>query len=342
MALRVVLATCCVVGGARAAAAQASTQQPASILFFPKVVVDATHDTVIQITNATNSAREARCVYLDGAPTADGPPRCAQTNFDLQLVGRQTALWVLSAGQRSTSGAVVGEIQQPLRLVPPMAPGFAGALVCVEVDAAGSPVPGNALIGTATLQHPTTGDVAQYDALGVQGGDNNDGNDVLCLGDVLSEECPNGAEYDGCPGQWTLDFVAEGAADALAGPGSSVGTELTVMPCAQNFRLSNSPGVTLEFSVYNEFETLFGASTSMGCWATPTLTEINDSAFSAAGLGTLHARAVVRLGEGGAGFVLVAQEFHAVAGAPAASAATVPHLDPASALADVVTLPPIP
>ncbi len=345
----VVLATCCVAGGARAAAAQASTQQAGSILFFPKVVVDATHDTVIQISNASNSARHARCVYLDGAlthaalpPSPANPPRCAQTNFDLQLVGRQTALWVVSAGQRSTSGDVVGDIPQPLRLVPPMAPGFTGALVCVEVDSAGAPVAGNALIGTATVQHPATGDVAQYDALGVEGFDNNDGNDVLCLGDVPSAECPNGAEYDGCPGRWVLDFVAEGAEDPLAGAGSSVHTELTVLPCAQDFRLSDPTSGSVNFNVYNEFETQFSTSTSLLCWGTRTLTEISDSAFSAADLGTLHARTVMTAGAGDGGVAVVAQEFHTVSGAAASSAATVPHLDPDTVRADLVTLPPIP
>jgi len=340
-ALAVALAVSCITGRVRDAAAQGSTQQSASILFFPTVQVDETHDTVIQITNASNSARNARCVYLDGSLTAAGAPRCAQTNFDLQLVARQTALWVVSAGQRATSGAVVDDIPQPLRLVPPLAAGFAGALVCVEVDAAGFPIAGNAMIGTATLQHPANGNVAQYDAFGLRGFDTNDGNEVLCLGGTVTAACPNGAEYEGCPGRWVLNFIAEGAEDPLAGAGSSVQTELTVLPCAQDFRLSNPTSVTVNFSVYNEFESQLSASTDVSCWVTSPLIAISDLAFSAADLGTLHARAVVTAGLLDGGVALVAREIHSVSGAPASSGATVPHLDPADARADVITLPPV-
>ena len=37
-------------------------------------------------------------------------------------------------------------------------------------------------------------DVAKYNAIGVIGNENNDGDNVLCLGGEPGEECPNGAE----------------------------------------------------------------------------------------------------------------------------------------------------
>ena len=54
-------------------------------------------------------------------------------------------------------------------------------------------------------------DVAKYNAIGVIGNENNDGDNVLCLGGEPSEECPNGAEYDACPQVWIANHFAEGA-----------------------------------------------------------------------------------------------------------------------------------
>src|SRR5947209_3484311 len=52
---------------AHGSAAQVTTDRPASILFFPKINVDATHDTLVQMTNGTNPARHARCFYIGAA-----------------------------------------------------------------------------------------------------------------------------------------------------------------------------------------------------------------------------------------------------------------------------------
>ena len=55
-----------VVGGAQA---QVTTERSASILVFPKVIADGTRDTVIQITNTSNSMVHAHCFYVNGALT---------------------------------------------------------------------------------------------------------------------------------------------------------------------------------------------------------------------------------------------------------------------------------
>ena len=41
------------------------TEKSASILIFPKVIADSETDTVIQITNTSNSMVHARCFYVD-------------------------------------------------------------------------------------------------------------------------------------------------------------------------------------------------------------------------------------------------------------------------------------
>src|SRR5262249_53876008 len=45
-----------------------STARSSSILVFPKVIADGTRDTVIQITNTSNSVVYAHCFYVNGAP----------------------------------------------------------------------------------------------------------------------------------------------------------------------------------------------------------------------------------------------------------------------------------
>ncbi|MFN8640742.1 MAG: hypothetical protein U0802_03445 [Candidatus Binatia bacterium] len=61
-----------VVGGAQA---QVTTEKSSSILVFPKVISDGTRDTVIQITNTSNSMVHAHCFYVNGALTfPDLPP----------------------------------------------------------------------------------------------------------------------------------------------------------------------------------------------------------------------------------------------------------------------------
>ena len=72
-------------------------------------------------------------------------------------------------------------------------------------------------------------DVAKYNAIGVIGNENNDGDNVLCLGGEPSEECPNGAEYDACPQVWIANHFAEGAPNPTDTTGS-VDTTWTIVP----------------------------------------------------------------------------------------------------------------
>ena len=46
-----------------------TTEKSASILVFPKVIADGNRDTIIQITNTSNSIQYAHCFYVDAALT---------------------------------------------------------------------------------------------------------------------------------------------------------------------------------------------------------------------------------------------------------------------------------
>lgn len=282
------------------AAAAVTTEQSASILVFPKVVADGTRDTIIQITNTSNSIRQAHCFYVNGAlanpllpPGQFNQPQCIETDFDILLTRQQPTHWVVSQGRLfnseqtcrtaicdpATTGTDAADCcdagLDPLR-VPPVVPDFVGELKCIEVDESGAPEGGNALKGEATIVDPTNdNDVAKYNAIGIKGFDNNDRNTTLCLGGGVSDACPMGPEYEACPAGWLLDHPLTGSIDPVveqqsfctSPPCSSISTNLTVVPCAEELETQAPPPVTLQFLVTNEFEQTLSASTSFACFA---------------------------------------------------------------------------
>lgn len=72
-------------------------------------------------------------------------------------------------------------------------------------------------------------------------------------------------------------------------------TDLTLIPCSQDFENSIPSSVTVQFEIFNEFEQRLSASTTVDCWANFYLFEVdspNDperSVFSFATLGTVAA-----------------------------------------------------
>jgi hypothetical protein len=291
---------------ARLAEARVTTEESASILIFPKVIADGNRDTIIQITNTSNSMRHAHCFYVDGAPVNPNapvgplnPPRWVETDFDIWLTRQQPTHWVVSTGRwddptddscrtfvcnPATSGQPNGAADccdagfDPGR-IPPMGPQFTGELKCVEVDASGFPVGGNSLKGEATLVNINPFDVSKYNAIGLKGFDTNNLDGVLCLGGGVNASCPSGAEYEACPQTWFLNTPAENAQNPVLrnfNLGSDASSALTVVPCSQNYETQQPVSVVLQFAITNEFEQTFSASTTVTCWATYNLNQINN------------------------------------------------------------------
>jgi len=354
------------VGGAQA---QVTTERSASILVFPKVIADGTRDTVIQITNTSNSMVHAHCFYVNGAltfpelpPGVINPPLWIETDFDIWLTKQQPTHWVVSEGRLVNaadppcsnvplttamgsgipSGGFFGCNDAGLDpgRVPPVVDTFTGELKCIEVDPSGAPLSGNHLKGEATTTtfnvcnpgnplDPTDGtcvleanseclsdtdcdssvlDVAKYNAIGVIGNENNDGDNVLCLGGEPSEECPNGAEYDGCPQFWIANHFAQGAPNPTVENGS-VETAWTIVPCTQNFETQAPETVTININTWNEFETAFSSTATVTCWDELSLDEINPVTFSYTALGTSFAQSRLRpSAQTAAGFMMVQSE----------------------------------
>lgn len=213
-----------IAGAARAQLATVASERPGSILIFPKVTRDTVRDTVIQITNTGNMPDTVQCSYLNGQSVGGGTPLCSETDFVLNLTKQQPTHWAVSTGRRVTSSGGISPGN-----VPPVPPGFAGALVCVEVDASTashpSPIPMNQLKGEATFTNFNGGDLATYNAVAVQGvatGANN-GDTTLNL---------DNSEYAACSSATVFNFIPGGGNDPVIEAFGNNGTITTTgVPC---------------------------------------------------------------------------------------------------------------
>ena len=339
-----------IVAVAASARADVSTERPGSIVIFPKVIASGTRDTIIQISNTSNSMVHAHCFYVDAAlqdPTRplaqDNLPLCIETDFDIWLTKQQPTHWIASIGRgvnpvdpgcTSTNQKCSDAGIDPSR-VPPLAPDFVGELRCIEVDSSGAPISGNHLKGEATIVVTTaltapindlttppvplaadpvdSGDASKYNALTITGLDSNDADLTLCLGGGVTPECPRGAEYDACPQTTILDDFSSGANNPqlqTAATTSTVNTELTVVPCTARYETQTPSVVTVQFSITNEFEETFSASTTTTCWGNYELSQINRI-FTIGFVGSRFLQ--TRMGPATndyPGIVTVAEEFH--------------------------------
>ena len=390
-----------VVGGAQA---QVTTDRSASILVFPKVISDGTRDTIIQITNTSNSMVHAHCFYVNGAPTdltfppgPLNPPLWTEVDFNIVLTKQQPTHWVASVGRLvdptdppcdnnppfyNCNGAGIdpGEGFGGVG-VPPVQEFFTGELKCIEVDASGAPVSGNHLKGEATLvtfdicdpfsetcvlsgvectdngdceDDPADFDVAKYNALGIVGNENNDGDGILCLGGEPSDECPQGAEYDACPATWIANIYADDAPDVVHASvnedipdDSAVDTSFTFVPCTENFETQNPTSLTIFIQAYNEFESAFSAITNVTCWADLDLEDISNIFNYTNPMGSTFVQTRLRpSAQTQSGFLMVGEEFHEVDTDPAdtktwtSSAAVNYHVEGERVGPDIITIPP--
>jgi len=213
-----------------------------------------------------------------------------ETDFDIWLTKQQPTFWKVSKGRKaySATGGTGGSQAEvwpgiaPSTLIPPVPPDFVGELKCIQVDSSGAPLSGNALKGEATIYYADNQDITKYNAIGVKGYNTNDQDTVLCLGSASasSTSCPNqqGREYEACPQGWFLDHPATIAGPFFPGtPAIYAGTNLTIVPCTENFETQSPTNVTLQFLVTNEYEQTLSTSTTVTCWASWDLGRISPT-----------------------------------------------------------------
>jgi hypothetical protein len=332
----VALALAATLAAVAPAAAESTTERSASILFFPKIVYNGSRDTVVQISNTSNSMAYAHCFYVNATPLCLGAgdclagtcsgrcvPQWQEVDFSIMLTKQQPTHWTASSGrvtdptdpscERSLDRYECDRAGIDPGRVPPLSSfPFQGELRCIEVDQSGAPISGNHLKGEAGILNPFTGEVSKYNAVGLLGEPfSNNGDTVLCLGGGQSDECPSGAEYQGCGARALLDHFAEDADSLLFGPTSVVDTEVTLVPCRADFERQEITSITVQFLAFNEFENRFSTSTRIDCWRSFFLSEIDGITFTIRNLGTRLALTTMRSSTGSnSGFVGVVEEYH--------------------------------
>ena len=116
----------------------------------------------------------------------------------------------------------------------------------------------------------------------------------------------------------------------VVGAGSQVTTTLAVLPCTQDFALSNPTDISIDFFIIDELDISYSASTAGACWLTFDLSLFPKIAtpFAQTFISSPH------------GTAIVAEEVHSAPGGSVASLGIVPHPDTTSNGSDLVTLPP--
>ncbi len=284
---------------ASVARAEVSTDVSGSVLVWPKVAYDGrlqllgpgvndesvlNRDTIIQVSNTSNNMVHAHCFYVNGGPDALGTPLWQVTDFTIWLTRRQPTYWVASSGRQVNPADGFGSPQSGLDpgLIPPVPPGFTGELKCVQIDASGTPFGGNNLKGEAVIRS-FSGDVSKYNALAILANPDLAGdfppNELL-----LNNTPANDGEYNACPNVLLLDHFVDGTPNPVISDLNPAAcddeecpmrTYLTVIPCTQDFENAQPAFVTMQFAIVNEFEQAFSASTSVQCWRSTRLADID-------------------------------------------------------------------
>jgi hypothetical protein len=266
-------------------------------------------------------------------------PGWSETDFDVRLTPEQPLAWLASDGLRnlplskpgfcSNNGAIVcnsdnqcGGFTCVLQAsnagsgVPPTPEDpFVGSLTCIQFDPTTNPADpdttpsANSLIGNASIEvvlNPDGDlDIQKYNAIGIQ---------KLCTfppsapavctlgastsGGILQLGGGNAA-YQGCPARLVLNHFFDGAEDPIGAGNGLTSTDLTLVPCGNNF-LTQTPGqVTAQFLVFNEFEQRFSTSTNVNCFYESEISNIDTpdsgrSIFSFNVAGTLAGQTIIR------------------------------------------------
>jgi hypothetical protein len=296
--------------------ASTASDRAAAIVAFPEITIDASQgiDTLVELTNTSTEPIGVTCFHRN-LRTNLGCLNVAK--FLIRLTPGQPIAWRASQGRTTfpldgiTATGSDGSSNAGSQ-IPPLADPFTGTLECIVVDADGTPVGRNALIGQATLEQYQISpapflDATQYNAIGIPANQ-----DVVARPDgrlVL------GAEYSACPQVLTLSHFFDGAVEPAAKT-SSVMTTLVLMQCSQDLVYETLQPVAVEYRVFNELEQQLGTAHSLtGCDQAVPLSSLDTSnparsLFSAAVMGTLTGQTRVFTRDGDGGVIAVAVEAH--------------------------------
>ena len=295
------------------------------------------HCFYVDATGHCSNDPETGCLSSDdcdfGQSVGSCDPGWTEVDFDIRITPEQPLAWLASRGLQNgdfpitvagtcsnnsriacTSDERCGGFKcnlQPSNVgsgIPPTPEDpFVGSLTCIQFDPTVNPATpdvsptANSLIGNAAIEvvlDETGGvDVQKYNAIGIQKKCDPSGNcgagspiDVLQLGGA-------NAAYQGCPARLVLNHLFDGAEDPING--GTVSTDLTLVPCGNDF-LRQVPGqATAQFLVFNEFEQRFSTSANVDCFYESEISNIDTpsnsrSIFHFNVAGTLAGQTIIR------------------------------------------------
>jgi hypothetical protein len=304
-----------IAAAASVATADVTSDRSAAILVWPDVFVSRGFDTEIQVSNVSQEDILLHCFYENanshcsntGQVCSSGAecfetelsgrcvPGWTETDFRLRLTPRQPLGWLASEGLQqfplTGAGGSVGpdgSSNAGSRVPPVPEVPFDGVLRCIAINDDGTPSDRNDLVGHLTfievdsLAAPIG--ISKANAIGLQAvpGAVNGDRDL-----VLGGSEP---EYNGCANFLIVNHFFDGVQDPVSGGRRF--TQLTLVPCANNY-LRQVPGsAVVQYLVYNEFEQRFSTSRSVDCKFQADLSEIDTtdperSIFSAGVSGTV-------------------------------------------------------
>jgi hypothetical protein len=249
-------------------------------------------------------------------------PQWQETDFRIVLTENQPIAWLVSNGAVDCRSTPNGDDADPnnndpcfpldgvIRIgprghhngnsrIPPVSQvPFIGELKCIAVDDNGEPVVRNDVYGSASIiESLPTGnpalDISTYNAIGIQALPTLGPDKTLVLG--LAGE--PGVEYNGCPNILILDHFFDLATDPITQ--ETITTDLTLVPCSQDFLRQTTEQITVQFLLFNEFEQRLSTSIPIACYREVQLSNIdttvnNRSIFSAQVMGTLTGQTRIR------------------------------------------------
>ncbi|GIW41749.1 MAG: hypothetical protein KatS3mg076_2326 [Candidatus Binatia bacterium] len=318
--------------GAAPAGADVASDRAASILVYPKIVVDSGQgvDTLIQLSNTSQSLVQLHCFYIDAtshcsisgvACDPEDPEPCPnsadlclpgwqEVDFRVFVTAEQPLGWVASRGLaddllpldgRFLVGPT-GESNVGTRIPPVSEDPFIGELKCIVTDENGRAIARNVIKGEATITR-TAFDITK-------GGPDEVEIDVAkynAIGIQGIEGDSNGDnmlvlgsnEYNGCPNILVMDHFFDFAVNPAAPTGNAVASRLTLVPCQQDLLNQVPGGTTVQYLVFNEFEQRFSTSRPMQCLFDSALSRIDTrnplrSIFSVYVAGTLTGQTRIR------------------------------------------------
>ena len=330
------LALLCLLATAQQVQATTYSDRGSGILVWPKIVANADNgvDTLIQIANIDQANPvAAHCFYVNAnshcsntGAVCQAPgdeciepggfrgacvPDWIEIDFNVVLTQDQPLAWSALGGLRgsdlpcpSPGGPCKdGQSNAGTRVPPVPESPFIGELKCVQVDVNDRrPIGGNNLVGNATVEGvflAGEGYVAagKYNAVGIRAlAPNADGELIIGGGGGV-------AEYEPCAEILVLNHLFDGAEDPIS-LSLTARTELTLVPCSEDFLTQRLSPLTAQFLVYNEFEQRFSTSRQVPCLLDSQLslidtTQAERSIFNAAVSGTVAGQTRIRGVNGG-------------------------------------------